>query len=321
MKYRPLGRTGLSVSEIGFGAWGIGGRTAGETSYGATDDTRSLAALDRAFECGITFYDTAPAYGDGHSEELIGAAFAGMRERVVIATKAGLESFERAPDFSPNGLRRTLDRSLARLRTSYVDLFQLHNPPSGLFREAPEVYATLQALVEEGKTRSFGVSVKAPEEALAMLEHHPIPSVQMNLNMLDVRAAVSGLLEMAAARGVGIIARTPLCFGFLSGAVTRDTVFPEGDHRRRWPRPQLERWIDGARAMHEAAAAPSDQTQSQVALRFCLSFPAVAVVIPGILTPEEAEENGAASDAGPLSDEARNSILALNRQDRFFIRG
>jgi len=321
VKYRPLGRTGLTVSEIGFGAWGIGGMTAGETSYGKTDDARSVAALERAFALGVTFYDTAPAYGDGHSEELIGAALAERRQGVVIATKAGLESFDRPPDFSPSGLRLSLEQSLRRLRTDYVDLFQLHNPPPDLFRRAPESYAALEDMVREGKIRSFGVSVKAPEEALAMLEHHPIAAVQINLNMLDIRAIEAGLFELAVRRGVGIIARTPLCFGFLSGAATRETRFPEGDHRRRWPRAQLERWIDGARAMHEAAQAPADQARSQVALRFCLSFQAVSTVIPGILTLQEAEQNAAASEWGPLADAARDRILAINRRESFFIRG
>lgn len=319
MKYRPLGRSGLTVSEIGFGAWGIGGMTAGETSYGKTDDDRSRAALERALALGVTFYDTAPAYGDGHSEELIGSAFTARRGQVVIATKAGLESFDRPPDFSPQAIRRSLDGSLRRLRTSYVDLLQLHNPPPDLFQNRPETYAALADLVREGKIRGFGVSVKAPEEALAIIAHHPVACVQVNLNMLDIRAVESGLFESAAARGVGIIARTPLCFGFLSGAVTRETRFAEGDHRRRWPRAQIERWIDGAAAMHEAADPAADQTRSQVALRFCLSFPAVSTVIPGVLAPEEAEENAATSGMGPLAEPARDRILELHRQANWFL--
>lgn len=321
MKYRALGNSGLTVSEIGFGAWGIGGRTAGETSYGGTDDNRSLAALARALDVGITFYDTAPAYGDGHSEELLGRAFAEKRDRVIIATKAGLDSFTAPADFSPAALRRSLEGSLARLRCAYVDLFQLHNPPPDLFVRSPESYAALEALVREGKTRSIGVSVKAPEEAMTILSRHAIASVQVNLNMLDIRAVDAGLLDAAARAGTGVIARTPLCFGFLSGAITADTVFPAGDHRRRWSRAQLARWVEGAEMMHVAAAVPPDQSRCQAALRFCLSFPAVSSVIPGILAPMEANENAAASEQGPLTDAAREAILALNRRQDFFVRG
>jgi aryl-alcohol dehydrogenase-like predicted oxidoreductase len=152
-----------------------------------------------------------------------------------------------------------------------------------------------------------------------MLESHSISVVQVNLNMLDTRAVECGLLELAARRGVGVIARTPLSFGFLSGAVTATTEFPVGDHRRRWPRAQIERWVEGAQAMHDAAEAPDGQTRSQVALRFGLSFPEVSAVIPGILAPEEAEQNAVASDLGPLGDSARDRILQINRDVSFFI--
>jgi len=286
MRYRSLGKSGLTVSEIGFGAWGIGGRTAGETSYGDTDDRRSHAALDRALDLGITFFDTANVYGDGHSETLIGEAFARKRDRVVIATKAGLTRFGDPPDFSPAALQRSLAGSLQRLKSDYVDLFQLHNPPADLFRRSPESYAALQAMQREGK----------------------------------VRAIEAGLLTTAAKAGTGIIARTPLCFGFLSGAITAGTQFPPGDHRRAWARTQIERWITGAESMHAATAAPAGQSRSQAALRFCLSFPAVSSVIPGILSPEEAAQNAAASGFGPLPDAARDRIVALNREIELFAR-
>jgi aryl-alcohol dehydrogenase-like predicted oxidoreductase len=320
MRYRSLGKSGLTVSEIGFGAWGIGGRTAGETSYGDTDDRRSHAALNRALDLGITFFDTANVYGDGHSETLIGAVFARKRDRVIIATKAGLTRFGDPPDFSPAALQRSLAGSLQRLKSDYVDLFQLHNPPADLFRRSPESYAALEAMQREGKVRAIGVSVKTPADGLSILESHAVAAVQVNLNMLDVRAIEAGLLTTAAKAGTGIIARTPLCFGFLSGAITAGTQFPPGDHRRAWARTQIERWIAGAESMHAAAAAPAGQSRSQAALRFCLSFPAVSSVIPGILSPEEAAQNAAASGFGPLPDAARDRIVALNREIELFAR-
>lgn len=318
MRNRALGRSGQTVSEIGFGAWGIGGRSAGETSYGDTDDECSRAAIKRALDCGITFFDTSPAYGDGHSEMLLGEVLASQRDQVVIATKAGLQHFTDSPDFSPAALRRSLEGSLRRLGTDRIDLLQLHNPPPDLFRRAPESYAALEDLRREGKMRAFGVSVKSPADARAFLATQEVATVQVNLNMLDTRAVESGLLDRAALAGVGIIARTPLCFGFLSGAVAAATVFPPGDHRRGWPRAQIARWVKGAAAMRAAAEAPVGQTPSQVALRFCLSFAAVATVIPGILSPEEAEQNAAASGFGALSDAARERILALNREIELF---
>ena len=320
MRYRLLGDTGLTVSEIGFGAWGIGGLTAGETSYGATDDKTSLAALACAFDCGITFYDTSNAYGDGRSEALIGAAFANRRDRVVIATKAGIAAFDRPPDFSPDYLRRSLDDSLRRLRTDYVDVLQLHNPAPDLLRGRPEILDCLRDLQRAGKIRSFGTSVKSPAEALPLMRDCRVPIVQANLNMLDIRAFDSGLFDRAREHRVGVIARTPLCFGFLSGAVTRGTDFPPGDHRRAWPRAQIEQWIAGADAVHRAITGPVTQSKTQTALRFCLSFAGVSTVIPGMLTPEEVAENAAASDQGPVPQSAIDRVLEINRQARFLAR-
>jgi aryl-alcohol dehydrogenase-like predicted oxidoreductase len=318
MSYRTLGRTGLLVSEIGFGAWGIGGRTAAETSYGDTDDRTSLAALARARDCGITFFDTSAAYGDGHSEELIGTAFRACRDKVVLATKAGYESWDRPPDFSPEAIVASTERSLRRLQTDYVDLLMLHNPPLEVLASG-NVRKAFIKLLDSGKIRAWGASTKSPGEALAALGVSDIPVIQANFNMMDVRALTGGLLEALEHRGTGFIARTPLCFGFLSGAIRRDTVFPPGDHRLGWSPAQLASWIDGARDLLEAVGAAPGVTGVQAALRFCLSFPAVSSTIPGILTPSEAEQNALASALGPLPPRALDAVLEINRNRQFFV--
>ena len=151
MRYRPLGSSSIQVSVVGFGAWGIGGRTPGATSYGATDDAVSRRALHEAFDRGITFYDTASVYGDGHSEELIGECFDGRRHEIVIATKAGITSSFRGYDFSAPALRASLEGSLRRLRTDYVDLFQLHNAGPDVVLHQPHIVELLQRFVAEGK--------------------------------------------------------------------------------------------------------------------------------------------------------------------------
>jgi aryl-alcohol dehydrogenase-like predicted oxidoreductase len=319
MKYRSLGRTGLNVSEIGYGAWGIGGRTAGETSYGETDDKVSRAALERALALGINFFDTAGAYGDGRSERLIGEVLGSARAQVVIATKAGIERFGDTPDYAPDRLRRSLEQSLERLKTDHIDLLQLHDPPNDLFQASPEIHAALEKFRSERLIRAFGVSAKSPADALAMLRTHSIPVMQVNLNMLDVRAVETGLLAIAREKGVGIIARTPLCFGFLTG-VPADHEFEPGDHRRSWPRRQLELWREGTRRTQAIVASPGDSA-SQTALRFCLSFPEVSTVIPGILTDAEANENARASELGPLDASARDRIVEFSLQNSFFAGG
>jgi aryl-alcohol dehydrogenase-like predicted oxidoreductase len=318
MKYRALGRTGMLVSEVGFGAWGIGGRTAGQTSYGDTDDRTSLAALSGALECGITFFDTSSVYGDGHSEELIGRAFQAQRQRVVLATKAGYESWDRLPDFSAAAVVASVEASLRRLRTDYIDVFQIHNAPLEALK-AQELLAALRDLRTAGKIRAWGASTKSPAESIEAVRALDVAVVQVNFNMMDVRAITSGLMAEAADRGVAVIARTPLCFGFLSGAIRRDTAFPPGDHRLGWSREQLDNWIEGARDLLEAVEAEAGPEAVQSALRFCLSFPAISTVIPGILTPAEAGENARASDLGPLPTKALDAVLEINRRRNFFV--
>jgi aryl-alcohol dehydrogenase-like predicted oxidoreductase len=318
MRYRPLGKTGLTVSEIGFGAWGIGGPSPGATSYGPTDDAVSLSTLERAFEQGITLYDTSNAYGDGHSETLIGQAFRQRRTQVVIATKAGFPRFDPDQDFSPGQLRASLEGSLRRLQTDHVDLFQLHSPPIALLCDDPEILATLRSLVQEGKARAFGLSVRAPEDGLIAIRELGFPVLQANLNLLDQRAVDNGLLALAQETGVALIARTPLCFGMLSGRVPVDSVFDPQDHRSRWPRAQIERWLDGSRRFVDAIAAGERVTSAQVALRYCLSHPAVAAAIPGMMRPHEVDENTAASALGPPVSHAFAQIERLSSCSDFF---
>lgn len=304
MQKRALGRTGLSVSPIGFGAWGIGGFVPG-ASYGKTDDAVSKAALRRAFERGIDFVDTAPAYGDGHSEELIGETLAEMpqadADRIVVGTKAGQPRFADPVDFSPEAIKRSAEASLKRLRRTAIDLLQLHNATPELLRERPEILGALDDLRKAGTIRAWGLSMKSPAEAKIGIAEFGAPVVQANYNVIDHRAADCGLFDAAAKAGASVIARTPLAFGFLSGNLSADAVFPEGDHRRQWPKERLALWAKAARDFIGDIASREKQSLAQIALRFCLSRPEVATTIPGMLRPEEADLNVAAGEAGALT--------------------
>ena len=317
MRYRALGRTGLSVSEVGFGAWGIGGRTIAHTSYGDTDDSVSIAALRRAHDLGVTLFDTSAAYGSGHSEALLGQAFGGS-DRVVLATKAGYEAWDKSPDFSAAAIVASTEASLRRLRSDRLDILMLHNAPLEVLA-APDVQETMANLVRSGKVRCWGLSAKSPADALAALAIHDLAVIQANFNMMDLRALTGGLFAELARRGVGFIARTPLCFGFLSGTITRETVYPEGDHRLGWPRAQLENWIDGASDLLSAVGARAGLEAVHASIRYCLSFAEVSATIPGILTPEQAEENAAASDLGPLAPIVLDRVAEINRSRQFFV--
>lgn len=321
VRRRPLGTTGLNVSEIGFGTWGIGGRTSGETSYGATDDRVSRQALDRAVSCGIDFFDTAAAYGDGHSESLLGELARRTPHPLVVSTKAGIPKFGESADFSPAALQASLSESLKRLGTAHVDGLLLHNPTPQMIKEDRAIVAFLENRVRAGDIRFWGLSVKSPADGIAMLQTVHVPVMQVNLNMLDVRAVTSGLLDLAQRQGTAIIARTPLCFGFLSGHVDETTTFPPGDHRNAWSPAQRKAWADGARRAWALAEPAAGETMAQSALRFCLSFPAVSLVLPGPLTETEVVDNAGASSRGPLSERALAGVLELNRTTDFFVRG
>ncbi len=319
MQYRPLGTTGLSVSAVGFGAWGIGGHTQGGRSYGRTDDAVSLAALNAAHDAGITFYDTAPLYGLGHSETLIGRAFSGRRESVVIATKAGYTDFSSPQDFTASGLRRSVENSLRRLGTEYIDLLQLHDLSAQGLNDNPHIPETLATLQAQGKVRACGVSVKSPEDALPLLAQPIFQVFQINFNMLDPRAVDCGLLTQALRRGVGLVARTPLCFGFATGDLTGNEVFPVEDHRSGWPRDRRVAWADGARRMHGIARLedgplpPGPVSGATLALRYVLSFKAVSTTIPGMFSPAEVAENTIAASGAVFSEDTLAALLACSR--------
>ncbi len=312
---RPLGATGLAVSEIGFGAWGIGGETAGATSYGRTDDAASVAAIEAALERGINFFDTANVYGDGHSERLLGQVLAPRRDQAVIATKAGFLSFDAPPDFRPGAVSRSLEGSLRRLRTDYVDVLQLHNPPIGDRDRCLALADELDQLRESGRIRAAGWSLKRPEDAIAAIRDYRAAVVQLNFNLLDWRAIDAGVFAMALGR-VGVIARTPLCFGILTGTIGRDTQFALADHRSLWPRAQVHAWLDAAEALFAAIELPFAAAS---ALRFCLSHQAVSTVIAGMLTPDEVAANAVASALDRVSGDRLDRAVAVYRGARIFV--
>lgn len=320
MQYRALGRTGLTVSVIGFGGWGIGGRTPGETSYGARDDAESLAALDAALDHGITFYDTAAAYGEGHSETLIGRAFAGAkRERAVLATKAGMTTFGVAPDWSPGAIRASVEASLRRLATDRIDLLQLHDAPLAVLRAQPEIIAALDALRAAGMIRAWGLSLKSPLDGIDAIRELGAGTLQINLNLLDQRAMDCGLLDFASTHGTGIIARTPLAFGYLTGELTIASQFAPGDHRNRWSIAQRAAWLQGAALFAAETSGWEPGGIARAALRFAISQPAVATTAVGILTVEEAIHNAAAGALEGFDPAQRGRLLALYRARNFFV--
>lgn len=308
MRVRTLGRTGLQVSEVGFGAWAIGGNAHGN-SYGPTDDATSRDAVRRALDLGCTFFDTADVYGWGHSESLLGEALEGHRDGVVIATKVGGDFYHGGVqlNFDPGYIAFALDRSLERLRTDHVDVYQLHNPPAERMAD-PSTYDVLEALKAENKILHYGVSVHEPFEAQHCLESGRPEVLQVPFSIFR-QEWIDDVLGEAAKAGVGIIAREPLGNGFLAGRIAAGTRFPAGDIRSHWPREMVEARVHAADALRFLLR--NGRTLAQSALRFVLAFPQVGVAIPGMKTSAQAEEDLGASEAAPLQEDEVRRVREL----------
>jgi aryl-alcohol dehydrogenase-like predicted oxidoreductase len=311
LKFRILGKSGLKVSEVGFGAWAIGGNTFGN-SYGPTDDKASLLAIDKAVELGCNFFDTADAYGHGHSEELLGQALKDRRDDVIIATKAGADFYHDPPrmSFSPDYLSFALDKSCDRLQTDHVDLYQLHNPPIQLLRSG-KIFDGLEKLVDSGKIRYYGVSIHDPEEGILAMKNGQPAAIQVVFNILR-QEAKNKLFEVAREKNVAIIAREPLSNGFLTGKFTADSTFPSGDVRFNFPRNYFHALVKAAKQL--SFLETRSRSLTQASLRFVLDHRDISTVIPGAKTPQQAEENLRASEIPSLTGEDLLRIRILREQ-------
>jgi aryl-alcohol dehydrogenase-like predicted oxidoreductase len=314
MKYRSLGRTPWKVSEISFGAWAIG------SSWGAVDDTESLAALNQSIDAGVNFIDTADVYGMGHSEQLIAKLKRDRKDEIVVATKAGRRlSPHTAAGYNEKNLTGFIEDSLKNLSTDCLDLVQLHCPPTDVYYQ-PEVFGVLDRLVQAGKIRYYGVSVERVEEALKAIEYPHVQSVQIIFNCFRQRPA--GLFfEQAKKKKVGILARVPLSSGMLTGKMTTASQFGADDHRnfnRHGEAFDVGETFSGVdydtslEAVDELRhLVPAGATMAQMALRWILMFDAVSCAIPGAKRPSQALDNIAASDLAPLTPDAMKAIEGL----------
>lgn len=310
MRYRTLGKSGLEVSEVGFGAWAIGG------SWGRVDDDTSLEALRAAVAHGVTFVDTADVYGDGRSERLV-AQMRAANPEIVVATKAGRRlDPHTAGGYTAANLERFVDRSLANLAVDTIDLLQLHCPPTDVYYR-PEVFAALDDLVVRGKVRSYGVSVERVEEALKAIEYPNVATVQIIFNMFRQRPAAL-FFERARRRNIGVIVRVPLASGLLTGKFTAESFFAADDHRafnrhgEAFDVGETFAGVDfatGLAAVEEIRElVPDGVTMAQFALRWILMFDAVSTVIPGAKTSKQAIANAAASDLEALSADTMQQV-------------
>lgn len=300
MHYRKLGNTGITVSEIGFGAWAIGGAAdaAGTpVGWGRTSDDESLAAIRRARELGVTFFDTGDNYGFGRSESLLGIVLSRRRQDVVIATKVGVvrdAEGKLAKDFSRAHISHAVDGSLKRLRTDYIDLYQLHNPLLDDLRR-DDIHEAMDRLQEVGKIRFWGVSVTTPDEGIEIVNKGWGYVLQVLYNALN-QAPADELFPLAHQKGYGIIARVPLASGLLSGKFRPDTVFAKDDVRQNFLTPKrLEEVLPRVDEVKSIIGGTA-RSLAEGALRFVLANEHVSTVIPGARNVRQVEMNASADE-------------------------
>ncbi len=314
MKHHAFGRLPFTVTDVGFGAWQIGG------SWGDVSEADGRAALNAALDAGMTFIDTADVYGDGRSEKIIADVLkARGGERPMVATKAGRRLNPHvAEGYTKANLEGFIDRSLKNLQVDSLDLVQLHCPPTEVLYR-PEVFAALDDLQKAGKIKGYGVSVEKVEEALKAIEYPGVVSIQIIYNIFRQRPDHLFFGE-ARRKNVAIIARVPLASGLLSGKITRDTKFASDDHRnfnRNGEAFDVGETFAGVpfevglQAVEEVRKlVPAGASMAAFALRWILMAEAVNVVIPGARNAEQAKANAAAADLAPLSAD----VMAATRE-------
>ena len=325
MQYRNFGKTDLKASVVGFGVW-----TVSTTMWGVTDEAIRLRLLRRAFELGVTFYDTADVYGDGAGETILRQALGQHRQEMVIATKFGYDWYtspgvqpgqrERPHDWSPTFVKKACEESLRRLGTDYIDLYQLHNCRVDAIQK-DDLWAALEELKAEGKVRHFGtalgpaIDIRQSEEGVQSFERRHVTSVQIIYNLLEQMLG-DAVFNAATETGGGVMVRVPHASGLLEGSYSTDTEFAPGDHRnfRVTTNERRKAWLDdGLKKIDQLGflVDGTGRTLGQAALQFIWHQPTMASALPNVYDEKQLEEFCAAADVAPLTDAEYARVQAL----------
>jgi len=309
LNYRRLGKSGMMVSEIGMGLWAAGG-----DAWGETDDQKILDAVDYALDAGINFFDTADVYGGGHSEELLGKAMQGRRDKFIVATKIGWFDFDGEKGQSAyttvEKLIAGVESNLRRLDTDYVDVIQSHidfrDPTMEVFLEG------FQQLQRDGKVRAYGVSTSNFEYLQAFNADGNCATLQIDYSILN-RTSEADSLPYCQEHNIGVIVRGALAMGILTGKFTPETRFSEGDFRARWHEnpDEYEIFLDDLKKVEALRPLADGRTLAQLALQFVLAHPAVTTVIPGVKNVAQMDANLKAGLLPPLTEAELEQIAAI----------
>ena len=299
MKLRAFGDTGMNVSEIGLGAWQLA-----NPDWGVDDRGEALRIVQKSLEAGCNFFDTAPGYGGGRSEELLGEGLKSVRKDVIICTKFG-HTAEGITNFSTSAIRPSIEASLGRLQTDYLDIVLMHNPPREMMDgRVSSQYEEFEKLKAEGKIREYGFSIDWREEVDLVVDTTKSKALEVFFNALYQEPLPA--FQKAYEHGVGIIVKVPLDSGWLSGRYRKGQNFD--DIRKRWPPEVIARRSELVEQF--ARLVPKGTSMAHAALQFILAHPQVSTIIPGAKTAEQALDNFAAADR-QLSPEVVQSMVEL----------
>ena len=324
MRYRPLARTNIQVSEVGFGVW-----TVSTSWWGITDEAIGIRLLRQAFDLGITFFDTADTYGNGLGETILAKALGDKRSQITIGTKFGYDFYhgtsrrghEELPhDWRPEYARFALDESLKRLQTDHVDIYQLHNPRLDAMQR-DDLFAELDALKRQGKIRAYGpalgpaIAERQIEEGAYAIERRGVDIVYIIYNLLEQMLG-QGLFEKGRRAGTKFLVRVPHASGLLDGSVTESTVFGENDHRshRVSTDEKKKLWqVDGLKKVQQLSFLTdgAGRTLAQAALKFILAEPSIASILPNIYNEQGLREFAAASDVADVTPQEYERVRQL----------
>lgn len=299
MNYRTLGSTNIKVSEIGFGAWQLGNE-----GWGGLGGDDAIRLVHEAIDMGCNFFDTAPGYGEGQSEILLGKALKEKRQQVVIVSKFG-HNPDGTSDFSADKIRAGVERTLKALQTDYLDGLLLHNPERAIMHGEGEHYDVMESLKQEGLIRSYGASLDTSEDLKAVINNSYSQICEILFNALNQE--VGEAFDEVTRNNVGLIVKVPLDSGWLSGKYTADSVFTTG-YRDRWTAEVKQRRFDLIKALEFLKT--EEQTMSQGALRFILDYPEISTIIPGMKNFKHMRDNLKASE-GRLTFDEVNRIKGI----------
>ena len=322
MKYRQLPRTELQLSEVGFGVW-----TVATTWWGKIPEEDRAALLENALDLGVNFFDTADTYGEGYGEEILAKVLGHRRHELIIATKFGYDFYdtltprighqERPQKFDPDFVRFACEQSLRRLRTDYIDLYQLHNPKIDAL-EQDDLFETLEQLKEEGKIRHYGAALGPDigwfeEGEVSMKERH-VSSIQIIYSILEQDPA-KAFFPIAQDEQVGLLSRVPHASEALTGRYTEPPAFEEGDHRSHRRTEWLREALRKVEQVQFLATEDTGRTLSQAAIKFCLYQPTIVTVLPNFTNLDELRDYTSAVDAPDLTDEEQAQLDDLWEND------